>query len=199
MDEDQFKRPHAPMKISGNEVRPGNVLLEDNRLWAVLRAQHTQPGKGGAYMSVVLKDLRDGTKRDTRYRAAESVERVFIDEGEYEFLYKDGDSYIFMNPETYEQIPLGESAFTVSIDFLQPSMRVKISFYESTPLFVTLPAQVALEVVEADPVVKGQTATSSYKPARLSNGIKTLVPPHIETGTMVLINTEDASYAERVK
>lgn len=187
------------MKISGNELRPGNVIMDGGRMWVVVKTQHTQPGKGGAYMCVILRDIRDGTKKDTRYRAAESVERVFIQEEEYAFLYQDGDHFACMNPQTFEQVSLSKDTFTGSTDFLQPDMIIKIAFHEQTPIFATLPAHVVLEVVEADPVVKGQTAASSYKPAKLSNGVKTLVPPYIEIGTMIVVNTEDGSYIERHK
>ena len=187
------------MKISGNALRPGNIISHQNRIWAVVSTQHTQPGKGGAYMCVVLRDVKDGTKKDERFRAAEEVERLFIEEQEWSFLFHDGASYTFMNPETYDQVSLDPVLFNVSKDFLQPGMVVKVGFYDDTPLFVTLPSQVILTVNEADPVVKGQTAASSYKPARLSNGIRVMVPPYIETGVQVVINTEDSSYVERVK
>jgi elongation factor P len=187
------------MKISGNELRPGNVIMEDGRMWVVVKTQHTQPGKGGAYMCVILRDIRDGTKKDNRYRSAESVERVFLQEEDFEYLYQDGDNYVLMNPKSYEQITVTKDAFNGSTDFLQPNMALKVGIHEQTPLFVNLPSQVVLEVVEADPVVKGQTAASSFKPARLSNGMKVLVPPYIETGVKIVVNTEDCSYVERYK
>ena len=187
------------MKVSGNALRPGNVISHQNRIWAVVSTQHTQPGKGGAYMCVVLRDVRDGTKKDERFRAAEDVERLFIEESDYSFLYQDGTQYTFMNPETYDQVTLDPQLFNVSSDFLQPSMIVKVGFYDNVPLFVTLPSQVALTVEEADPVVKGQTAASSYKPARMTNGMRVMVPPYIETGIQIVVNTEDSTYVERYK
>ena len=187
------------MKVSGNSLRPGHVISHQGRMWVVAKAQHTQPGKGGAYMCVVLRDIRDSTKKDERFRAAEDVERLFIDEQEYEYLYKEGEVYAFMNPESFEQISLAPALFNVSDDFLQPGMRIKVGFHEQTPIFATLPAQVVLHVEEADPVVKGQTAASSYKPARLSNGMKVMVPPYIEVGIAIVVNTEDGSYVERYK
>ena len=187
------------MKISGNDIRPGNVLRLEGRLYAVLQTQHVKPGKGGAYMMVEMKDVQDGTKRNLRFRSSETVERALIEEQDHDFLYQEGESYIFMDPESYGQVAVTADQISGSPDFLQPSMRVKIGFHEGQPLSVTLPAQVALEIAEADPVVKGQTAASSYKPAKLDNGMKTMVPPHIETGTKVWIKTEDCSYVERVK
>lgn len=187
------------MKVSGNALRPGNIISHQNRIWVVVNTQHTQPGKGGAYMCVVLRDVRDGTKKDERFRAAEDVERLFIDESEYNFLYQDGTQYTFMNPETYDQITLDPDLFNVSADFLQPGMLVKVGFYDNEPLFVTFPSQVVLAVEEADPVVKGQTAASSYKPARLTNGLRVMVPPYIEVGVQIVVNTEDSTYVERYK
>lgn len=180
-------------------MRPGNIISHQNRIWAVVSTQHTQPGKGGAYMCVVLRDVKDGTKKDERFRAAEEVERLFIEEQDWSFLFHDGAQYTFMHPETYDQVSLDPDLFNVSKDFLQPGMVVKVGFHDDIPLFVTLPTQVILTVEEADPVVKGQTAASSYKPARLSNGMRVMVPPYIETGVQVVINTEDSSYVERVK
>ena len=187
------------MKVSGNSLRPGNVISHQGRMWVVAKAQHTQPGKGGAYMCVVLRDIRDGTIKDERFRAAEDVERLFIDEQEYDYLYQEGDMYTFMSPESYEQVSIPSTLFNVSSDFLQTGMRIKIGFHEQVPIFANLPSQVVLQVTEADPVVKGQTAASSYKPARLSNGIKVMVPPYIEVGISIVVNTEDSSYVERHK
>jgi elongation factor P len=187
------------MKVSGNALRPGNIISHQNRIWAVVSTQHTQPGKGGAYMCVILRDVRDGTKKDERFRAAEDVERLFIEEIDYGFLYQNGPEYTFMNPETYEQVTLDPILFNVSADFLQTGMVVKVGFYDNSPLFVTLPSQVVLVVEEADPVVKGQTAASSYKPARLANGMRVMVPPYIDIGVQIVVNTEDSTYVERYK
>jgi elongation factor P len=187
------------MKIGGNEVRPGNVILYENRLWLVVKTQHTQPGKGGAYMQVELKDMKEGTKKNERFRAAEPVERIFIDEKEFQYLYSEQESFVLMNQETYDQIAVSEDVFSASVHFLQEGMILTVGFYENSVIYVNLPSQVVLEVVEADGVVKGQTASSSFKPAKLSNGMKTSVPPHIEIGTKILINTQDCSYVERFK
>ena len=187
------------MKISGNSLRPGHIIIHQGRMWAVTKAQHTQPGKGGAYMCVGLRDIQSNTKKDERFRAAEDVERAFIEETEHEFLYQEGETYVLMDTESYTQINVAPSLFNVPAYFLQPQAKVTVGFHEGVPVFVMLPAQVTLEVEDADPVVKGQTAASSFKPARLSNGIKVMVPPYIEVGAKVIINTEDESYVERVQ
>jgi len=187
------------MKVSGNDLRVGNVISYQGRMWAVVKTQHTQPGKGGAYMCVVLRDLLSGNKKDARFRSAESIERLFIEEKEYQFLYKEGAQYVFMHMKNFDQITVDPSMFNVSADFLQENMVVKIGFHEGYATFVTLPVHVVLDVVEADPVVKGQTASSSYKPARVSNGMRVDVPPHIGVGTAIVVNTQDTSYVERFK
>ncbi len=188
------------MKINGNAIRPGNIIEHQGRLWRATKIQHTQPGKGGAYLQVELKDIRTGTKLNERFRSSETVERVRLDQGKYQFLYADGDDYTFMDTETYDQITLnidfiGEDA----AKFLQDGMNVTIESYEESPIGVELPETVIMAIVEADAVVRGQTASSSYKPAVLENGVRTMVPPHIETGTRIVVNTADASYVERVR
>ena len=187
------------MKINGNAIRPGNVIEHKGRLWRAVKIQHTQPGKGGAYLQVELKDIRDGTKLNERFRASEDVERVRLDQKEFQYLYADGDSYTFMDQETYDQVSLSSDMIGEPAVFLQDGMTVTIESYENDPISVMLPETVVMEITEADPVVKGQTAASSYKPALLENGVKTMVPPHIETGTRVVVNTADASYVERAK
>lgn len=188
------------MKIDGNAVRPGMVIEHQGRLWRATRIQHTQPGKGGAYLQVEMKDIRDGTKMNERFRSSEKVERVRLDQQDFQFLYAEGDMYTFMNIENYDQISLPADAIgEEQVPFLQDGMQVLIESYEGEPIGVELPATVILEVVEADAVVKGQTASSSYKPAVLENGVKVLVPPHIAAGTRIVVNTVDATYVERAK
>jgi elongation factor P len=187
------------VKINGNEVRVGNILDYQGKLWVVTKTQHTQPGKGGAYMQVEMKALVEGTKLHERFRSAETVERVFLDEAPYQFLYAEGDNLVFMDQETYEQITLPADLLGDSAAFLQDSMIVNISSYEGKPIAVNLPDSVVLEITEAEPVVKGQTASSSYKPAILSNGVRIMVPPHIEGGMRVVVNTSDSTYIERAK
>ncbi len=188
------------MKIDGNEIRPGNVIEHQNRLWRAVKTQHVKPGKGGAFLQVELKDIRDGTKLNERFRSAETVERVRLDQKEYQYLFSDGTSHTFMDQENYEQVTLSEGIIDPDQSrFLQDGMVVQIESYEDEPIGVELPERVTLEVIEADPVVKGQTATSSYKPAMLDNGVRIQVPPHIEAGTAVVVNTVDATYVERAR
>jgi elongation factor P len=188
------------MKINGNAIRPGMVIEHQGRLWRAVKIQHTQPGKGGAYLQVELKDVRDGTKLNERFRSSETVERARLDQRPYQYLYADGDMYTFMDSETYEQISLSSDFIGEDqIPYLQDGLDVLIEMFEDSPISVQLPETVVLSVTEADAVVKGQTASSSYKPAVLENGIRTLVPPHIETGTRIVVNTGDGSYVERAK
>jgi len=187
------------MKVNGNQIRPGNVIEHKNRLWRAVKIQHVKPGKGGAFNQVELKDIRDGTKMNERFRSDEVVERVRLDQKEHQFLFAEGDMLTFMDNETYEQISIPEDFVGEPLPFLQESMNVMIESYEGEPISVELPEHVTCEIVEADAVVKGQTASSSYKPAILDNGVKVMVPPHIESGTRVVVNTSDASYVERAK
>jgi len=188
------------MKINGNAIRPNMVIEHQGRLWRAVKIQHTQPGKGGAYLQVELKDLQSGTKLNERFRSSETVERATLEQRDYQYLFADGATYTFMDTETYEQIELqADMIGEDQIPYLQENMTVTVESHEDTPLGVRLPATVVLEITEADAVVKGQTASSSYKPATLENGVRTLVPPHIASGTRVVINTEDGSYVERAK
>ncbi len=186
-------------KINGNEVRTGNVLEYKGKLWVVVRTQHVQPGKGGAYIQAEMKGLTESTKLNERFRSSEQVERVFLEQAPHQYLYKDGDNFIFMNNETYEQIPLNADFVGDAADFLQDDMQVDMCLYQDKPISVSLPDTVILEITEAEPVVKGQTASSSYKPAILENGRRVLVPPHISTGMKIVVNTGDCSYVERAK
>ncbi len=187
------------MRINGNAIRPGNIIEHNGRLWRVAKIQHTQPGKGGAYLQAEMKDIRDGTKLNERFRASESVEKVRLDETQYQYLFADGDEVTFMETETYEQITLNRESIGDPAVFLQDGMTVTVQSYEGAPISVELPDSVVMEIVEADAVVKGQTASSSYKPAVLENGERIMVPPHIETGTRVVVATADGSYMERAK
>jgi len=185
------------MKINGNAIRPGNVLEHKGGLWRAVRVQHTQPGKGGAYMQVELRNLRDGTKLNERFRASADVERVRLDQKAYQYLYGDGEQFTFMDTETFEQITLNEAQIGDPVVFLQEGMEVVIESFEGSPLGVELPDQVSLAVSETEPVVKGQTAASSYKPAVLENGVRTQVPPFIGTGDRIVVSTHDGSYVRR--
>ncbi len=187
------------MKIDGVSIRPGNVLEHKGRLWVVSRTQHVKPGKGGAFNQVEMKDVRDGTKLNERFRSDEVVEKVRLEEMDYQYLYAEEDSLHFMHPQSYEQIILPAGILGDSLPFLQDGMIVSVQSYEGDPISVSLPEHVTLEIVEAEPVVKGQTASSSYKPAILENGVKVMVPPFIGTGDRIVVNTSEVTYVERAR
>ena len=187
------------MKINGNAIRPGNIIEHKGRLMRAVKLQQVKPGKGGAFAQIELKDIRDGTKMNERFRADESVERVRLDQVDYQFLFADGDILTFMHLETFEQIELNADLVGEPLPFLQENMEVTIELYEEEPISISLPESVVLEVTEADAVVQGQTASSSYKPAMLENGVKVMVPPHIEAGTKIVVNTAVGTYMERAK
>ena len=187
------------MKINGNAIRIGNVIEHKDRLWVAVRTQAVKPGKGGAFNQVELKDIRSGTKLNERFRADEQVERVRLEQRPAQFLFAEEDLLTFMDNETYEQTQISKTLLGDDVVFLQDGMEVQIESHEGEPLSVQIPEVVVLEIVEADAVVKGQTASSSYKPAVLENGVKILVPPHVESGTRVVVRTEDSTYVERAK
>ena len=187
------------MKISGVDIRPGNIIEYEGGIWRAVKIQHTQPGKGGAYMQVEMKNLIDGRKTNVRFRSAETVERVRLDTKDYQFLYHDGDMLVFMDTDTYEQVSLPEDLLGGAAAFLQDGMQVKLDMYNERPISVELPDQVEATVVEADAVVKGQTASSSYKPAVLDNGVKILVPPHITAGTRIVVDVYEQEYVRRAE
>ncbi len=187
------------MKVNANTLRAGQVLEHNGKLWVVAKTAIVQPGKGGAFIQVEMKDVRSGTKTIERFRTQETVERARLDEHEMQFLFADGDSFTFMDNESFEQITITRDLIGEPAVFLQDGMAVTVQMYEGSPLSVELPATVTLGIIEAEPVVKGQTASSSYKPAILENGVKVMVPPHIESGTRIVINTADATYLERAK
>lgn len=185
------------MKIDGNAIRPGNVIEHKGGLWRAVKIQHTQPGKGGAYLQVELKNLRDATKLNERFRSSEKVEKVRLEQKDYQYLYAEGDMHAFMDMETYEQISISEEDIGEDVVFLQDGMTVVVEFYEESPLGVSLPEKVTLEVTETEPVIKGQTASSSYKPAILENGLKIGVPPFVSAGDKVIVSTAEREYSGR--
>ena len=188
------------MKINAIEIRGGNVLDHEGKLWLVLKSNIYQPGKGASVVQVEMRDVRTGTKTNVRFRTQETVERARLDEVEYQYLYDEGDDqFAFMNQETFEQISITGKIIGDQKIYLQEGMTVIVQMFEAEALSVQLPVTVVLEITEADPVVKGQTASSSYKPALLENGAKIMVPPHIEAGTKVVVKPEDGSYVERAK
>jgi elongation factor P len=194
-----FSTQDLDMKISGSEVRQGYVIEWNGKLYRVAKSQPVQLGNWRSYVQVELRELGAGTKLNERIRPDDTFEKAMLEEKEYQFLYKEGDQYTFMDNETYDQISLNQDDIGDAAVFLQDGMKVSIQFHEHKALSVALPDKVTMEIVEADPVVKGQTASSSYKPAKLENGVRIMVPPHIAAGTRVVVNTADASYVERAK
>jgi elongation factor P len=187
------------MKINAIDIKPGNVLEHQGKLWIVLKRELVQPGKGGAFAQVELRDLRGGTKLNDRFRTQETVERVRLDEKEMQFLFMEGDQATFMDNDSYEQISVPRETIGDAADFLSDGMVCTIMLHEGAPLSVALPPSVTMRVVEADPVVKGQTASSSYKPGRLENGRRVMIPPYIEAGIRIVVSTADGSFVERAK
>ena len=188
------------MKVTAITLRPGNVLDREGKLWVVTGYEIMQPGKGASVIQVEMRDIKSGNKDNVRYRTQETVERVRLEQRDHQYLFNDGeDTFTFMDTETYEQVEVSGDIIGAPKVFLQDGMIVVIESYEGTPLSVELPSSVTMEVIEAEPVVKGQTATTSYKPAILENGAKVMVPPFIEVGTRIVVKTEDSSYVERAK
>ena len=187
------------MKVDANELRNGHVIVFQNKLWLVTRTQHTQPGKGGAYIQAEIKCLEDGTKRSERFRSSESVERAYLEGIKMQFLYREQDTYVCMDEKSYEQYHLSAKQLNADPAFLEDGMIIEVVLYEETPILAKLPPQVTLEITECDLSLKGQTASSSYKPATLSNGLSIMVPQYIERGTKIVENTEDCTYGEKSK
>lgn len=187
------------MKVNANTMRKGHILEHNGKLWVITGTQIVQPGKGGAFIQLEMKDVRSGNKNIERFRTQETVERARLDEHEMTFLFADGDMFTFMDKESFEQVQIPGDIIGDSKVFLNDGMEVQVQTFEGAPLSVELPQSVTLMITEADPVVKGQTASSSFKPALLENGVRVLVPPHIESGTRIVVNTEDGSYMERAK
>ncbi|MEP7222631.1 MAG: elongation factor P [Novosphingobium sp.] len=186
------------MKISGVDIRPGNIIEYEKGIWKVAKTQHTQPGKGGAFMQVEMKNLIDGRKTNVRFRSQDTVERVRLDTKDFQFLYVDGDNLVFMDQENYEQINLPADLVGDVAAFLQDGMEVTLEMYEERPMSVALPEQVEATIVEADAVVKGQTASSSFKPAILDNGVRVMVPPFIAAGTRIIVDVYERTYVGKV-
>ena len=185
------------MKINAVEIRPGNILEYEGGLWRAVKIQHTQPGKGGAYMQVEMKNLIDGRKNNVRFRSAETLEKVRLDTKDFQFLFAEGDTLTFMDKETYEQVSLDSGILGDAAAFLQDGMDVVMELWEDRPISVQLPDTIEATIVEADAVVKGQTASSSYKPAILDNGVRVMVPPHIVTGTRIVVDVYEREYVKR--
>ena len=185
------------MKINGNEIRPGNVIEHQGGLWIAVKTQAVKPGKGPAYAQVELKNLINGSKLNERFRASETVEKVRLEQKDYQFLYTQGEMLVFMDSASYEQLEIQTDFIGERAAFLQDGMTVTVESYEGKPIGVSLPDQVTLAIAEADPVVKGQTASASYKPAMLENGVRIMVPPFITAGERVIVDTNESTYIRR--
>jgi len=185
------------MKINGNEIRPGYVIEHKGGLWLAVKTNHVKPGKGGAFAQVELKNLVDGSKLNERFRSSETVERTRLDQTDHQFLYEQGDMLVFMNTESYEQIELQTDFVGERAAFLQDGMTVTLESHDGRPISVTLPDHVTLEVRETEPVVKGQTAASSNKPAVLENGLRVIVPPFVSAGERIVVDTNELTYVKR--
>jgi elongation factor P len=185
------------MKMNGNQITPGNVIEHKGGLWVAVKTNAVKPGKGGAFNQVELKNLIDGTKLNERFRADETVERIRLDQKDFQFLYAQGEQLVFMDTDTYEQLELAEEFVGERAAFLQDGMTVTVELYNERPIGITLPQYVTLEIVEADPVVKGQTAASSYKPAKMENGMRVMVPPFVTSGEKIVVDTNEITYVRR--
>jgi len=187
------------VQVIASSIRKGNIIEKDGQLYVVLTAENIHPGKGTPVTQLAMRRISDGVKIAERYRTTENVERAFVEDRDFNYLYQDGDGFHFMNNETFEQVQVPEDVIGDQSVYLQENMTCMLSMYEGRCVAIQLPQRVTLEIVETEPTVKGQTASSSYKPAILSNGARTMVPPHIAAGTRVVIQTEDGSYVERAK
>lgn len=187
------------MKVIASSLRKGNVVEVDGKLYVVLTAQNFHPGKGTPVTQVDMRRIADGTKVSERWRTTEQVEKAHVDERSYDFLYDDGEGYHFMEPESYEQVTVSHDVMGDQAVYLQEGARCFLQVYNGAPISVEMPAKITVEITETEPVVKGQTASSSYKPAMVDNGLRVMVPPHIGVGTRVVINTADNTYVERAK
>jgi elongation factor P len=187
------------MKVQANTIRPGNVIEHEGRRWIVINYELITPGKGNAFIAIEMRDTVTGTKTNARFRTADSVERLLTDSRECQFLFAEGDNLTFMDNETFDQFLIPTDQVGDAAVFMQEGMTLVVTLVEGAAIGVEMPKSVTLEIVEADPVVKGQTASSSYKPAVLDNGVRIMVPPHITTGTRVVVNPTDRTYMERAK
>jgi elongation factor P len=188
------------VKVIASSLRKGNVVEHtDNKLYVILTTQNIHPGKGTPVTQVEMRRIVDGIKATERFKTTDQVEKAFVEEMKFTYLYDDGEAHVFMNPDNFEQMPVPYDVLGTDAAYLQENMEVYLTIYNETPLAAVLPTRVTLEIVDTEPSMKGQTASSSYKPAMLSNGVRTMVPPYISTGTRIVVLTEDGSYVERAK
>ena len=188
------------MKVIASSIRKGNIIeRDDGQLYVVLKAESFHPGKGTPTTQIDMRRISDGVKTADRYKTTEQVERAFVEDSDFNYLYNDGEAFVFMNPDNFEQIPVTKDVMGDMEPFLQENMKCMLSMFNGVCVAISLPAKVTLEITETEPTMKGQTASSSFKPAILSNGVRTLVPGYITVGTKVVIMTEDSSFVERAK
>ena len=187
------------MKILGNEIKPGMIIEHKDDLWSVLKAQHVKPGKGGAFNQVELKSVKRGTKLNERFRSSDTVERAILDERKFSFLYEDESSCHFMDQTNFEQIQINKKLIGEKSKLLKENMEVNLQFHEDEPLSIDLPSSVELKIETTDAAIKGQTASSSYKPATLENGLKIMVPPFINPDDKIILDTRTLEYVKKVK
>jgi elongation factor P len=187
------------MKINGNEIRPGNIVQHQDSLWIAVKTNAVKPGKGPAYNQVELKNLINGSKLNERFRSSETVERVRLEQKDHTYLYAEGDLLVFMDGETYEQIHIPKDLIGERVAFLQDGMQVVVESHEGRAISVQMPEHTTLEITETEPTVKGQTASSSFKPAIIENGLRVLVPPYISVGEKIVVNTTTLEYVKRAE
>jgi elongation factor P len=193
----QFRK--IALKVIASSIRKGNIIEQDGRLYVVLSAENIHPGKGTPVSQIEMRRIGDGVKVSERYKTTDQVEKATVEDTNFNYLYEDGDGFHFMNTDTYDQVQVSKEIVGDAAPYLQENMTVKLSLHEMNPVAITMPQRATLEVVETEPVTKGQTASSSYKPAILSNGVRTSVPPHVTAGTRIVVMIEDGSYVERAK
>ena len=186
------------MKINAGEIRVGMLLEHKNDLWQVLKTQHVKPGKGGAFAQVEMKSVNKNTKLNERFRSSETVEKASLEETNYNFLYEDESNYFFINPKSFEQIEIKKDMIGDKGKLLTENLEVSVSFYNESPISVDLPNQVTCKIETTDAALKGQTVSSSYKPAVLNNGLNIQVPPFIEAGDEIIVDTRDLSYVKKI-
>ena len=186
------------MKISGNEIKPGMLIEHKNDLWEVVKTQHVKPGKGGAFNQVEMKSINKNTKLNERFRSSETVEKASLEETTFNYLYSDEANYFFMDPKTFEQIEIKKETIGDKGKFLTENLEVSVSFYNESPISIELPKQVQCKIESTDAALKGQTVSSSYKPATLDNGLNIQVPPFIEVGDQILVDTRNLEYIKKI-
>ncbi len=188
------------MGMSANDIKQGNILEHDDQLWVVIKKpEHTKPGKGGAYVQVEMRNLRTGNKLNHRFRSTDNVQKAFLEQKPMQYLYVEGEHLVVMDPESFEQIMIPKNILGEKLPLLTDGMEITVEFYQEQVLNIKLPANLVVEIAETDPVIKGATVTSSYKPAILANGLKVMVPPYLVTGEKIVIKTEDLTFVERAK